>query len=351
MKPASMCPLMSLVTLALLLGCGTESGELPSDPGPSITAHRSSVQWSPWSEPVHLGPPVNSPSRELGAAFSRDELSLYFGSDRPVGQGAFDIWVSHRACRECPWEEPVNLGPNINSPGGDGGPALSPDGHLLFFSGSRAGGEGGEDIWVSRRANSKDDLSWGPPVNLGAGVNTAANENGPAYFRASGGETANLYFSRGGDIYQARVTRQGEALGPAVPVAELNDPTANDAEPAVRADGREVFFWSTRPGLGLADIWVATRRSVHDPWSTPQNLGPPVNTRFGELTPDVSRDGRTLIFSATATRGSSLGLQDFWMSTRTRLGDNPDSDDDNNEGDGDEATIVIHRSTRGHQRR
>ena len=180
---------------------------------------------------------------------------------------------------------------------------------------------GGEDILVSRRTDPNDDLSWGPPVNLGPAVNTAVNENGPAYVPALEGGGARLYFSRAGDIYEARVTRDGEVVASAVPVAELNHSTANESEPTVRADGREMFFWSNRPGgMGTADIWVATRRGVHEPWSAPQSLGAPVNTQFGELTPGLSWDGRTLLFSGTATRGGSLGFQDFWMSARTPSG-------------------------------
>jgi len=316
--------LIPLAALALLCACGPDSREVPTAGMVGMDAHAFLADGSSWSEPVHLGPPVNSPFRELNAELSPDELSLYFGSDRPGGLGAFDIWVSHRACLESPWEEPINLGANINSSGGDGGPLLSTDGHLLFFSGSRAGGEGGEDIWVSRRADPKDDLGWAPAVNLGPDVNTAANEGDPAYVPALGGGDATLYFGRPGatgtDIYQVRMTPDGETLGPAAPAAELNS-SVLDAGPTVRADGREVFFWSQRlGGVGGADIWVATRRSPHDPWSAPQSLGPPVNTQFGELVPDLSRDGRTLFFSGTATRGGSLGFQDIWMSTRTPSG-------------------------------
>lgn len=326
MRNALVIRLMSLAAVAVIVACNVESGSLPSEPGAGVSAMAFFPDRSPWSEPVHLGPPVNSPFRELVARLSPDELSLYFGSDRPGGLGAFDIWVSRRACPECPWEEAVNLGPNINSAGGDGAPALSHDGLLLFFSGSRAGGQGGEDIWVSRRTDPNDDLSWGPPVNLGPNVNTAANEGGPAYVPALEGGGANLYFDRrqgannaSTDIYQVRVTRDGETFGPAAPVDELNS-SVLDGNPTVRADGREVFFWSTRPGLGLADIWVATRRSPHDPWSTPENLGPVINTPAADLQPTLSWDGRTLLFSAGAAARPSLGFQDIWMSTRTPSG-------------------------------
>ncbi len=286
---------------------------------PHAAPQHMSFANSEWSEPVHLPAPVNSAARELGAALSPDELSLYFGSDRAGGFGAIDIWVSHRACTACPWDTPVNLGAGVNSQTGDGGPALSHDGLLLFFSGGdRPGGQGSDDIWVSRRTDPNDDFSWGPAVNLGPDVNAAANEESPAYVPALGAEGASLYFLRGGAIYRARVTRDGETLGPAVPVAELNSTGAVAQGLTVRADGREIFFSSTRAGgLGGADIWVATRRSPHDPWSPPQNLGSVINTSAADLTPGLSWDGRTLLFSAAATARPGLGLQDIWMATRS----------------------------------
>ena len=320
--------LASLILIALLVSCGVDA---PDERVAGIQA--MSFANSEWSEPVNLGPVVNSPFIDTGAELSPDELSLYFNSDRPGGLGGPDIWVSRRACRDCPWEAPVNVGPNINSRLTDGTPAFSPDGHLLFFSSRRAGGQGGEDIWVSRRTHTDDDLGWEPPVNLGPGINTPSNETSPAFLAGRGVRGHHtLYFVRWAtaltefDIYQASVTRNGESLGPAVPVTELNHPSFLDGDPTIRADGRELMFWSTRPGgVGDLDIWVATRCSVRDPWSPPQPLGPPVNTSFGgEFVPALSRDGRTLVFTGNMLRGGSFGRQDLWMSTRTGLGNDHD---------------------------
>ena len=60
-------------------------------------------------------------------------------------------------------------------------------------------------------------------------------------------------------------------------MTELNLPTAEDARPFVSVDGSEIVFDSTRQG-GPPDIWASTRRNVFEPWSTPVNLGPNVNT-------------------------------------------------------------------------
>ena len=46
------------------------------------------------------------------------------------------------------WSPPVNLGPVINSPLGDGNPAISKDGLTLYFASNRPGGVGGNDIWL-----------------------------------------------------------------------------------------------------------------------------------------------------------------------------------------------------------
>ena len=272
---------------------------------------------SEWSEPVHLDAPINSPFRELGPQLSPDELSLYFGSDRPGGHGDVDIWAVHRDCLECAWGTPVNL--DINSEQSDGGPSFSPDGHVLFFSSNRPGGYGADDIWVSYRDDVSDDQGWTPPVNLGSGVNTADEETGPEYVPALRAEGTTFYFVRGGvpggDIYRALVSPTGEVLGNAVPVIELNSPSF-EMEPAIRHDGKEIFFSSGRGSS--TDMWVATRQNVTDPWSPPVNVGPSINTpgAGGELTPSLSHDGRTLLWSASFAARGGLGRQDIWMATR-----------------------------------
>src|SRR2546430_1810744 len=76
-----------------------------------------------------------------------------------------------------------------------------------------------------------------------------------------------------------------------------------------------------RPGSTGFDIWTSTRPSVHDAWSTPVNLGAPVNSQFNEFHPNLSFDGRTLLFISGMNRKPNLGGFDIWMATRTPLGD------------------------------
>jgi hypothetical protein len=325
MRTAFLVP-ASLVPLALLLACETP-GEQQRLVGPSFMTK----DWSEWSEPVRLDAPVNSACQDQNPMLSKDELALYFmssrrgglGQDTPDGcQDGFDLWVARRASRESPWETPVNLGSPVNTPDNEAGPALSHDGRLLFFY--RFVGTGQRDIYVSRR--DPNDGGWETPVSLGPDVNTTNSEEGPTFVQHEGDGDGTLYFDRGSppvmtDLYAVRVTKDGETLGPAVLVPGLNS-TVEDNHTSVRRDGREIFFNSRRPGaVGGAgfDLWVATRANVHDAWSTPVNLGEPVNSRFAEFHPNISFDGRILVFISPVARGGSGGF-DIWMTTRTQSG-------------------------------
>src|SRR6476659_4664369 len=132
------------------------------------------------------------------------------------------------------WSTPVNLGAVVNSASQDQQPAISRDGLSLYFTSNRPGGFGGFDMYVSQRASVDD--AWGSPVNLGPLVNTTANEGNPAFSR----------------------------------------------------DEHLLFFQSDRPGgRGGIDIWVSQREHTHDDfaWGPAVNLGPGVNSSAGDQAP------------------------------------------------------------------
>ncbi len=290
----------------------------------SGVAHAGDPQFTAWSAPVNLGPVVNSNAIEGSPQLSRDGLSLYFSSDRPLGSNNFDLWVSRRDCRSCPWQDPVTLGPNINTAGEEASLALSPDGHLLFFSSDRPGGFDDTDIWVSFRWNTHDDFGWVPPVNLGASVNTIHHEFGPAFLPGKSifGKPT-FYFTRTEpteqDIFETRLTRRGAV---SAPVTEINAPVDLDGGPSFRGDGKELVFFSDRAdgAVGGVDIWSATRPHASAPWSPPVNLGSPVNTIRAEIGVGMSFDGTELYIVKGQQLGGS-GLRDLWVSTRERIDD------------------------------
>jgi len=287
---------------------------------PSAHAQR----YSDWSAPVNLGPIINSASSDQGPAISKDGLTLYFHSNRPGGLGGFDMYVATRASVEDPWGAPANLGSPVNTAFDEGNPAFSRDGHSLFFQSVRPGGFGGVDLWVSYREHAHDDFDWQPAVNLGAGVNSAADDNGPSYFENDEGGAPQLYFGStrvGGlgaaDIYVSTQLADG-SFGPATLVTELSS-IANENRPSIRHDGLEIIFQSNRAGsFGTAlDLWVATREDTADAWSAPVNLGSPLNTTSIDNNANLSSDRKTLFFSSDRPGGS--GGLDLYVTTRTKL--------------------------------
>ena len=119
-------------------------------------------------------------------------------------------------------------------------------------------------------------------------------------------------------IYASTLGDDG-TFGAAVLVPELSS-TSNETRTAIRRDGLEFFVTSTRPNgrIGKNDIWVSTRDSHLDPWSTPVNLGPTVNFP-GEVTgaPALSWDATTLY--CYSTRPDGFGVRDLYVATREKL--------------------------------
>jgi len=320
--------LVSIAPLALVLACGTEADRKITG---SFSADHT-ANFSAWSEPVNLGPTINSSFNDQQAALSKDGLSLYFASTRPGTPGSIltDIWVAQRACDECPWGSPVNIGAPVNTVQSDAAPALSRDEHWLFLlSTNRPGGAGSSDIWASYRDDVHDDLAWQEPINLGAGINTTGFEGGPSYFENDEGAGAQLYFNHnpapvntGGDIYVSTQAADG-SWGDAVPVTELNS-AASEQRPSISHDGRTIYFFSNRPGSSSDDIWVATRADVASPWTAPTNLDAPINTAADERHPFIYLHGTTemLFFARNVATTPAVDL-DLFVSMRTRGGNAP----------------------------
>lgn len=272
-------------------------------------------------------PELNTPALDGCPIESPDGRSLYMASNRPGGQGLLDIWVARRPNRHAPWGTPENLGEPVNSAADDFCPTPIRGDGLFFVSREALPGSCGlGDIYFTRRTRRH---GWSEPQHLGCapdGPNSALDEQGPSYVET--GWKASLYFSRSsatvpGDIYVSN-GRAGWGFGPAAPVSELNDAVANDIQPNVRHDGREVVFSSNRTGtLGGQDIWVATRRSTHHPWSVPANLGDTVNTAAAETRPSLSWNARTLLFGRAP---GPEGMSDIYATSRTRSVHDHDDD-------------------------
>jgi WD40 repeat protein len=341
-----LAPTFGSFAVAVLVACGTEPAARVLSPRMQDMARlerraeqdNSRARFSEWSAPTNVGPPVNTAFAEQTPAISKDGLSLYFTCmNCPGGYGANDIWVAERARVDDPWGTPQNLGPAINTAFDDASPALSRDGHLLFFDSSRPEGFGGSDIYVARRHHQRDNLGWQPAANLGSGINTTANESGAEYFAGNenevdgnfeddAGETATLYFASNrvggpglGDIYTIALHPDG-TFGTAA-LAEGLSSSFRDSGPTISRDGLEIYFVSERPGgISPVDIWVSTRTRSSDAWSTPVNLGQPINGAGNDAGPALSFDGKSLYFHSSRP-GNVGGLQffDLLVATREKL--------------------------------
>lgn len=330
MKSVPSTSLALVSALVLLAGCERESVPMPMELAPRTADMGFTPQRTPWSAPVRLGPAINSPTaNDIVPSMSPDDLSLYFCSDRSGGLGGNDLYVSRRSSSGEDFEEVVNLGPMVNSTAGECAATFSIDGTMMLFTSNRAGGAGGNDLWMTTRTDAADDFAWTTPVRLGSGINTAASEVGPylTRFRGNCGDqgdgaeeeacAADLYFERstataGTEIFVVTIDRQGQVITAALPVSELNSP-AFDGRPTIRFDLREAMFHSTRGGNGVVniDLFVSLRRSPNDPWPTPERIAE-LSTPGREERPNLSRDGRTLYF----TRGVTATDGDIWMSSR-----------------------------------
>lgn len=120
--------------------------------------------------------------------------TLYFVSDRPGGSGKTDIWMS-KINKDGSYQDPVNLGPQINTQDEEFSPFYDSHDHKLYFASNWHYGFGGLDIFYS----IMQDSIWSFPKNIGHAVNSAQND---FYFYKSADRSKNYFASnRKGSYY------------------------------------------------------------------------------------------------------------------------------------------------------
>lgn len=290
----------------------------------TVTSLVSAQHFGDWESPVSVesipgtSSELNTESNEVCAIQAPDGLSLFISSNRPGGMGGLDIWVARRANSDDPFGAPENLGASINSTANEFCPTPV-RGKGLYFVSNRTGGCGGADIYFSRFNGGDYEL----PRNLGCDINSSVQDAYVSYFEDDLGNSY-LYFSSnrtggfepGGsdvDIYFS-LNNAAPQLAPGLNTA------SNDFQPNVRKDGREVFFGSDRAdSLGGNDIWTASRESIFDDWLPPVHLDAPINSPANETRPTLSWDGLTMYFDSTRP---GEGFGDNYVTTRDKLSGN-----------------------------
>ncbi|HJR09015.1 MAG TPA: polysaccharide deacetylase family protein [Pyrinomonadaceae bacterium] len=236
---------------------------------------------------------INTPADEYGPTFTPDGRTLYFAK-RSADRQMEHIYVSRFA--DGKWGEP-QVAP-FSGKYFDKEPFVTPDGSRLFFSSKRPVDPSRPErndfnLWMVERDAA--GASWGEPKPLGTHINSDTYDNYPSV--AANG---NLYFSStraGGkgsnDIYRARLT--GGHYAPAENLAALNT-VGSDADPYIAPDESYIIIsYDGEGSYGAGDLYVSF--NVGGAWTTPRNLGAGVNTKVYEYTPLVSPDGKYLFFS------------------------------------------------------
>lgn len=104
---------------------------------------------------------------------AEDGRFLIFASDLPGGFGGLDLWSTSYDKKSDTWSTPINLGPEINTPGNDVFPSFSKNGDLFYATDGKPG-IGGLDIF--RATKQGDEYKWSNPVNMGSPINSLNND-------------------------------------------------------------------------------------------------------------------------------------------------------------------------------
>ena len=233
-------------------------------------SHWNGQKWS-YSEP--LPAPMNGYGNEGSQSFSADGRYMFFVQcSNRENVGSCDIWYSIRKGDK--WSNPINLGEPANSRYWESNPVMSPTGDMIYFTSNRPEGLGGKDIWsVQVYIDDYGYLKTYNPQPLGTPINTDKDEFAP-FIHA---DNHTLYFS---------------------------------------SDGHK--------GLGGQDIFRSVRAD-NGSWSTPENLGYPINTHGDESGFVINGLGNKAYFASDQleNRGMKLDIYEIdlpvTIQPRTRM--------------------------------
>ncbi len=177
--------------------------------------YETHLKGAAWTKPERMNNKINTQFQETSVSLGPDGKTLYFVSDKPGGFGDKDIYMSLMDVKGR-WQEPVNLGPVINTQYAEEGVAMQADGKTLYFSSKGHNSMGGYDIFKSVYSNGH----WSDPENLGYPINTPDDD---VFFSIS---------ASGKHGYYSSVRKEGHGendlymitfLGPEKPVVQSNE--------------------------------------------------------------------------------------------------------------------------------
>jgi outer membrane protein OmpA-like peptidoglycan-associated protein/tetratricopeptide (TPR) repeat protein len=208
-----------------------------------------------WAPRKNSGKPLNTDCNEGAANLSPDGRYLFFAATTKINQyeGSMDIYYSERVGNT--WSTPHALPAPVNTSAFESQPSFSSDGKTLYFTSTRGGGKGGNDIW---RTSVNPDGTWNTPENL-IEINTIGNEisafihpdNQTLYFASDG-----RYGVGGHDFYYSRIDENGHFSTPKNLGYPINTPY-DERSLVISADGARGYFASKNieGGLGEFDLY------------------------------------------------------------------------------------------------
>ena len=282
-----------------------------------------------FGEPTNLGPEINTAMHEYYPSISGDSLSLYIERAQADWSGVPEACLATRATQNDPWQEIVSFGPwadskesfvpaiekALNEAMGFEPGHTTADGLELYTWDDMLGGYGGMDLFVMKRQTT--DNEWGPPENLGSSINSSSSDN--SSFISPDGLTLHFVSMRPGgfgrtDMWVATRKTRLEPWETPVNLGPAVNSSSTDYNIGISTDSLLLFFASNRPGgYGDVDLWMTRRASLSDPWEDAVNLGSMPNTSDDDDSPCVSADGSTLYFSSN--RSGGYGGYDIWQAS------------------------------------
>ena len=269
----------------------------------------------------NMGRPVNSKYSEYVPVISADESIMIFtyrggkstggrqniyAEPDPKGRFYEDVFMSVKLGGET-WADPEKIGTNINTHGHDASLALSANGQKLFIYKDTEGSSG--DLYVSEL----EGYDWSVPKALDSNINTAYWEGGVSL----SADESELYFSSerpggfgGRDIYKC-VRNSDDTWGKPKNLGSTINTFYDDESPFIHPDGKTLFFSSEgHQSMGGYDIFRSL--SITDTtWTTPENIGYPINTAGDDRYYVVSANGERGYYSSQKIGG--YGQHDIYV--------------------------------------
>jgi outer membrane protein OmpA-like peptidoglycan-associated protein len=275
--------------------------------------------------PVSVGSGINTNDDEYWPSITADGQTLMFTrqpniSNNPDFKGVVqeDFYISYFVNNV--WQKAFNAGAPLNTIQNEGAQTLSSDGSYMYFTAcNRPDGLGNCDLYFSAFNNGK----WSEPYNLGAPVNTNHWESTPSI--SADGKT--LFFSSsrpggygGKDIWLTRLNDKNKWTEP-VNLGSVINTEGDEMSPFIHFDGKTLYFASDgRVGMGGFDLFVS-RMKDDSTWTEPQNLGYPINTFNDEMGLIIESGGQKAYYSSV--RDKSRGKDIFSFNLYEAVRPNP----------------------------